>query len=104
MERSFKNHTQLYFCKWEEICGIYNYDELRELFDQSGQLYEFEKYNTVEVVPNSWNIIGYDQEDKQYGFIKYVDQLIDVLRFFQDNENFESLVAICDNMTIRRVN
>lgn len=104
MEKTFKHHTQLYFCIWEEVCGVYTYDELRELFDQSGQLYEFDKFNTTETTKNSWGIYGFDLEDRQYGFIKYVDQLIDVLRFFQDSESFDSLFAICDNMKIRRVN
>lgn len=100
--KSFKPTEEIFLCKWDDTLSLLNYTELKDQFDISNQLEEFNA-NWLEE-NGSWGLYGYDKEQKSYGWLEYLPNLITVIRKFQDSDPYMHLYAVKENMIIRRVN
>ena len=104
-EREYKYHTQLYMCQWEESVGIYTFDELRSLMARAGQLEEIDDID-FDITSNKWSYVQYRNGKN---ITKTFYNLLQVVRYMQDEEDsvnwsYHKASAVCDNMSIARIN
>jgi len=90
----FQFDKELFFCKWEDSCGLYTEEEMTILMKRADQEEELDRnYKGI-----GWLVVDPSYMGGEYTF----ENLGQVIDFMKDEES--SAVGFCHNMTIIRVN
>ena len=84
MEKEYKTQDKVYMCQWDNIIGLYTYDELKK------------EYGDTNLFDEPLNISFYSN-----GVM--LDTLEEVIEFLKDDDEMYSRHFIADNMRICRV-
>ena len=111
MQREYDYKTPLFFCKWEDTCGLWTLEEMKKEFGESGLFekdessLEWEGYGRKDfytfspTTPPLWNqTTFYHSYDVQF---PHFEDVIEYL--LNDDVLHHRLVFICDNMEISRL-
>ena len=84
MEKEYKTQDKVYMCQWDNIIGLYTYDELKK------------EYGDTNLFDEPLNISFYSN-----GVM--LETLEEVIEFLKDDDEMYSRHFIADNMRICRV-
>jgi|TARA_Y100000033_G_C2695965_1_gene86126 hypothetical protein len=91
IEKEYKQDEPQYFCWWEDSCGVYTRQELKEQYSETNL------YDTLR--GDEW--VGYSRVYEIYPSFKSFDEVLDYLE--EDEDLIQDTKFICHNMSIIRV-
>lgn len=90
IEKEYKQDEPQYFCWWEDTCGVYTRQELKDQYSETNL------YDTLR--GDEW--VGYSPYSASVSF-KSFDEVLDYLE--EDEDLIQDTKFICHNMQVIRV-
>tara|TARA_R100000458_G_C8275597_1_gene250729 strand:- start:1628 stop:1966 length:339 start_codon:yes stop_codon:yes gene_type:complete len=111
MEREYDYKTPLFFCKWEDTCGLWTLEEMKKELGES-RLFEKDE-SSLEWEGIGWkdfhtfsptNSLIFGSTTFYHSYDVNLPHFVDVIEYLlNDDVLHHHLVFTCDNMRISRV-